>query len=156
MIFRDARRDDVPTVVKLLVADALGATRETADGPLPDGYFQAFEAIERDPNNRLVVVEDGGAVIGCLQLTYIPGLSYQGGLRMLIEGVRVHESRRGQGVGRRMIQWAIEQAQARGCRLVQLTTNKARTDAKRFYEGLGFTASHEGMKLDLGGLPSPG
>ncbi|MDC3955328.1 GNAT family N-acetyltransferase [Polyangium jinanense] len=149
MIFRDARRDDVPTVVHLLAADALGATRETTEGPLPDGYYQAFEAIERDPNNRLVVVEDGGAVIGCLQLTYIPGLTYQGGLRMIVEGVRVAESHRGAGIGRRMLTWAIEEARARGCRLVQLTTNKARTDAKRFYESLGFTASHEGMKLDL-------
>ncbi|MDC0740552.1 GNAT family N-acetyltransferase [Polyangium mundeleinium] len=154
MMFRDARREDVPTVVALLAADALGATRETAQGPLPEGYYRAFEAIERDPNNRLVVVEDGGVVLGCLQLTYIPGLSYQGGLRMLIEGVRVVESRRGEGVGRRMIQWAIEEARARGCRLVQLTTNKARTDAKRFYERLGFTASHEGMKLDLGTPPA--
>lgn len=149
MIFRDARREDVPTVVHLLAADALGATRETTEGPLPDAYYRAFEAIERDPNNRLVVVEDGGAVIGCLQLTYIPGLTYQGGLRMVVEGVRVAESRRGAGVGRHMLNWAIEEARARGCRLVQLTTNKARTDAKRFYESLGFTASHEGMKLDL-------
>ncbi|MDI3281959.1 GNAT family N-acetyltransferase [Polyangium sp. 15x6] len=154
MIFRDARRDDVPTVVHLLAADALGATRETTEGPLPDGYYQAFEAIERDLNNRLIVVEDGGAVIGCLQLTYIPGLTYQGGLRMIVEGVRVAESRRGAGIGRRMLMWAIEEARARGCRLVQLTTNKARTDAKRFYESLGFTASHEGMKLDIGAPPA--
>ncbi|MDI1442720.1 GNAT family N-acetyltransferase [Polyangium sp. 6x1] len=149
MIFRDARREDVPIVVELLAADALGATRETTEGPLPEAYHQAFEAIERDPNNRLVVVEDGGAVIGCLQLTFIPGLTYQGGLRMQIEGVRVAESHRGAGVGRRLLQWSIEEARARGCRLVQLTTNKARTEAKRFYESLGFTASHEGMKLDL-------
>ena len=150
MIFRDARREDVPTIVHLLAADALGATRETTEGPPAEGYLRAFEAIERDPNNRLVVVEDDGSVIGCLQLTFIPGLSYQGGLRMLIEGVRVSESRRGKGIGRRLIEWAVEQARARGCRLVQLTTNKARTDARRFYESLGFTASHEGMKLDLG------
>lgn len=149
MIFRDAMRADVPTIVRLLADDMLGAQRETTADTLPSGYWEAFEAIARDPNNRLVAVEDGGEVVGCLQLTFIPGLSYQGGTRAQIESVRVAASHRGRSIGRKAIAWAIGEARTRNCRLVQLSTNKARTDAIRFYESLGFTASHEGMKLDL-------
>lgn len=147
--FRAARRDDVPAIVALLAADSIGATRESTDGPTPDTYFDAFDAIEADPNNELFVVDRGGAVVGCLQLTYIPGLSRGGMTRALIEAVRVAESERGHGLGRRLFEWAIERARARGCGLVQLTTDKKRVDAHRFYESLGFVASHEGMKLSL-------
>lgn len=150
MIFRDARRDEVPAIVRLLADDPLGATRERPGETVAETYWAAFDAIARDPNNRLIVAEDDGAVVGCLQLTFIHGLTYAGGLRAQIEGVRVAASHRGRGLGRQLFDWAIAEARRRGVRLVQLTTNKARTDALRFYENLGFTASHEGMKLDLG------
>jgi GNAT superfamily N-acetyltransferase len=116
---------------------------------LPPAYAEAFAAIAADPNNRLIVADDEGAVVGCLQLTFIPGLTYTGGWRAQIEGVRIARSHRGRGLGRAMFEWAIGEARGRGCRLVQLTTNKARPDALRFYENLGFVASHEGLKLDL-------
>ncbi|APF36851.1 Ribosomal protein S18 acetylase RimI and related acetyltransferases [Chelatococcus sambhunathii] len=149
MRFRDATGADLAAIVALLADDPLGATREAPAVELPSAYAEAFAAIAADANNRLIVADDGGAVVGCLQLTFIPGLTYTGGWRAQIEGVRIAQSQRGRGLGRAMFNWAIEQARARGCRLVQLTTNKARPDALRFYESLGFTASHEGMKLDL-------
>jgi GNAT superfamily N-acetyltransferase len=149
LTFRDARRSDVPVIVGLLADDTLGSTREAMFDPLPSSYTSAFEDIERDPRNELVVAEDAGTVVGVLQVTYIPGLTYQGGERAQIEGVRVAASHRGRGVGREMIERAIERARIRGCRLVQLTTDKRRPDAHRFYESLGFVASHEGMKLRL-------
>lgn len=149
MRFRDATEADLSAIVALLADDPLGATREAPATELPAAYAEAFAAIAADPNNRLIVADDEGAVVGCLQLTFIPGLTYTGGWRAQIEGVRIARSQRGRGLGRAMFDWVIEQARARGCRLVQLTTNKARPDALRFYESLGFTASHEGMKLDL-------
>jgi GNAT superfamily N-acetyltransferase len=149
LTFRDARRSDLEVIVGLLADDTLGSTREALLDPLPSSYILAFEDIERDPRNELLVAEDAGTVVGVLQLTYIPGLTYQGGERAQIEGVRVAASHRGRGVGREMIEWAIERARTRGCRLVQLTTDKRRADAHRFYESLGFVASHEGMKLRL-------
>jgi len=149
MRFRDATGADLAAIVALLADDPLGATREASAAELSPAYAEAFAAIAADANNRLIVADDGGAVVGCLQLTFIPGLTYTGGWRAQIEGVRIAQSQRGQGLGRAMFDWAIEEARARGCRLVQLTTNKARPDALRFYESLGFTASHEGMKLDL-------
>jgi GNAT superfamily N-acetyltransferase len=147
--FRRAERDDLPVIVRLLADDALGSTRERLEDPLPPGYAAAFDAIDGDANNELVVACLAGQVVGVLQLTFIPGVTYQGGWRALIEAVRVDASVRSRGIGRRMFEWAIARSRARGCVMVQLTTNKARPDAKRFYESLGFVASHEGMKLRL-------
>ena len=149
--FRRASRDDVPAIVRLLAADALGAKREALASPLPESYYEAFEAIGRDANNELVVAELEGRVIGVLQMTFIPYLTYQGGWRALIEGVRVDSEVRSRGVGRELFEWAIERARQRNCHMVQLTSDKARPDAIRFYENLGFVASHEGMKLHLKG-----
>ena len=149
--FRRATRDDVPALVRLLADDPLGAQREAFTSPLPESYYAAFEAIDRDPNTELVVVVPvDGQVAGMLQLTFIPYLTYQGGWRALVEGVRVAAPLRSHGVGRRLFEWAIERARERGCHMVQLTSDKARPDAIRFYESLGFVASHEGMKLNLG------
>lgn len=135
----------------MLADDALGATREDARLPLDAGYARAFAAIAEDPNQFLAVAEQGGAVVGTLQLTFIPGLSHKGGWRGQIEAVRVAASQRGQGLGERMMRWAVGECRARGCRMVQLSTNMTRTDAHRFYERLGFSRSHFGYKLDLGG-----
>lgn len=147
--FRLATRGDLPAVVRLLADDPLGAIRESPAEPLDGGYVQAFEAIERDPNNELVVARRGTDVVGVLQLTFIPSITYRGRWRALIEGVRVASQLRSAGVGRAMFEWAIHRAQQRGCHLLQLTSDKARPDAIRFYEQLGFVASHEGMKLRL-------
>ena len=147
--FRKALRQDVPAIVRLLADDPLGAKRERFADPLPESYRLAFDAIDADPNNELVVACLDGQVVGVLQLTFIPYLTYQGGWRALIEAVRVDSKLRSKGVGKTLFQWAIERARERGCHLVQLTTDKGRADAKRFYEGLGFAASHEGMKLHL-------
>ena len=133
----------------MLADDALGAKRERFETPLPATYLAAFAEIDRDANNELVVACLGEAVVGVLQLTFIPYLTHQGSRRALIEGVRVASAHRGTGLGTRLFEWAIERARERGCRMVQLTTDKSRPDAKRFYEALGFVASHEGMKLVL-------
>ena len=148
--FRRARRAELPAIVRMLAADPLGARRERYATPLPAAYGAAFAAIARDSNNELVVALHTGVVIGVLQLTLIPSLTYQGGWRALIEGVRVHADWRSRGVGRLMFEWAIQRARARGCHMLQLTTDKTRPAARRFYEGLGFVASHHGMKLHLG------
>ena len=145
-VFRRATAADVPAIVALLADDVLGAAREKPGDP---AYAAAFAAIEADPNQLLAVAEDGGRVVGCLQLTFIPGLSHRGAWRGQIESVRTASDRRGTGLGRRMFAWAIEQCTARGCGVVQLTTDKSRAEARRFYESLGFKASHEGMKLAL-------
>ena len=147
--FRRARREDVASIVRLLVDDPLGARREKHADPLPPAYYDAFAAIDADPNNELVVVDLEGEIVGVLQLTFIPYLTYQGGWRALIEGVRIDSRFRSSGLGRRLFQWAIGRAVERRCHLVQLTSDKARPDAIRFYESLGFVASHEGMKLPL-------
>ena len=148
--FRAATREDLPAIVALLADDPLGARREVATSPLPESYFAAFEAIERDPNNELVVVgSERRAVVGVLQMTFIPCITYRGGWRALIEGVRIAADCRSGGLGRRLFTWAIERARDRGCHMVQLTSDKTRPDAIRFYEGLGFAATHEGMKLHL-------
>lgn len=133
----------------MLAEDVLGATRERFESPLPASYSQAFEEIDADRNNELVVACLDDAVVGVLQLTFIPYLTHQGSRRALIEGVRVARTHRSSGLGTRLFEWAIERARERGCRMVQLTTDKSRPDAKRFYEALGFVASHEGMKLTL-------
>lgn len=142
-------REDVQDIVRLLADDPLGARREKYEIPLASSYLEAFAAIDADPNNELVVVDLDGQVIGVLQLTFIPYLTYQGGWRALIEGVRIDSRFRSGGLGRRLFEWAIARAVERGCHLVQLTSDKARPDAIRFYESMGFVASHEGMKLPL-------
>jgi GNAT superfamily N-acetyltransferase len=133
----------------MLANDALGAKREAFVSPLPESYYRAFEAIDRDANNELAVVELEGRIIGVLQLTFIPYMTYRGGWRALIEGVRIDPAVRSRGIGRELFTWAIDRARQRGCHLVQLTSDKARPDAIRFYESLGFVASHEGLKLHL-------
>lgn len=147
--FRRARAEDLPSIVRMLADDPLGATRERVESPLPVEYREAFGAIERDPNQELIVAEVDGRLAGVLQISFIPCLTHTGTSRALIEGVRVDASLRAAGVGRRMIGHAVERAKARGCGLVQLTSDKSRRDAIRFYESLGFVASHEGMKLRL-------
>lgn len=147
--FREAKRDDVPAIVRLLADDPLGSARESPGDQLPGAYWAAFEAIEGDPNNSLIVAEIDGRIAGSLQLTYIPSLTYTGGERAQIEGVRVAAERRGHGVGQALIGWAIEQARARGCRVVQLTADRQRPDAIRFYQRIGFRPSHMGMKYHL-------
>ena len=144
---RRARKGDLPRILELLADDQLGATREDAGDLAP--YERAFDAIDADPAHLLVAGELAGEVVATFQLSYLPGLSRRGSWRSQIEAVRVSGKLRGQGVGALMIQWAIDQARERGCSLVQLTTDKSRVAAHRFYERLGFVASHEGMKLTL-------
>ena len=147
--FRIARREDVASIVRMLADDELGSQREQYEEPLTDSYFAAFEQIDSDPSHDLIVAESNGKVIGTLHLMFLPSLSYQGGLRAQIESVRVDTKWQNQGIGSRMMKWAIERAKARGAHLVQLTTHKSREDAHRFYERLGFKGSHLGMKLSL-------
>lgn len=149
MLIRKATAADLPAIIALLADDELGKTREDASVPPNPSYVAAFAAINADPNQFMAVAEANGKVVGCLQLTFIPGLSRKGMWRGQIESVRVARSQRGSGLGHKLFQWAIEQCRGRGCGLVQLTTDKARKDAKRFYEDLGFVAQHEGMKLSL-------
>ena len=145
---RRARRDDVGVIVGMLADDPLGSARERLEDPLPPYYFRAFEALDRDSNIQLVVAEDGdGAVVGCLQLCILPGLSSQGASRGLIEDVRVATPCRSRGIGEQMVQWAIAEARAKGCKLVELLTHHTRVDAQRFYVRLGFQPSHVGMTL---------
>ncbi|WMT76805.1 GNAT family N-acetyltransferase [Bradyrhizobium sp. Ash2021] len=145
---RRARRDDVGIIVKMLADDRLGGARERLEDPLPDCYFEAFETVERDPNLQLMVAVDGeGAVVGCLQLCILPGLSSQGASRALIEDVRVASHCRSRGIGEQLLQWAVAEARAKGCKLVELLTHQTRVDAQRFYERLGFGRSHVGMTL---------
>ena len=149
LIFRHAIRADVPQIVKLLADDVLGAKRERYEMPVPSSYLSAFDAIESDPNNELIVACDSEEIVGTLQLTFTPCMTFQGGWRVTIEAVRVDSRFRSQGIGTTLFEWAIQRAKERNCDLIQLTTDKVRPDAKRFYEQLGFTASHEGMKLHL-------
>ncbi|NYH45715.1 GNAT superfamily N-acetyltransferase [Micromonospora jinlongensis] len=147
VIFREAVRADLPAVIALLADDVLGKARDFAE--VDEAYERAFADISADPRNQLIVAEQGAELVGCLQITYIPGLGRHGAERSLIESVRVRSDRRGQGLGRELMTWAVDQARQRGCALVQLTTDKTREDAHRFYLSLGFVASHEGMKLAL-------
>ncbi len=147
--FRPALRDDIPAIVKLLADDVLGRKRERAEDPLPPSYYLAFERIDADENNELHVVLLDDTVVGVLQLTFIPTITYQGGMRAQIEGVRISPKLRGRGVGQAFIRWAIDRARDRRCHLVQLTTDRKRPHPKAFYERLGFVASHEGMKLHM-------
>lgn len=147
LIIRRATAADVPTIVTLLADDQLGTSRESLDDLTP--YLKAFADIDADPNQLLVVAERNDETIGTLQLTIIPGLSRRGSCRGLIEAVRVAASARGTGLGTTLIHWAIEESRNRGATLVQLTSDKSRTDAHRFYVNLGFEQSHEGFKLKL-------
>jgi GNAT superfamily N-acetyltransferase len=147
--FREAQEADISCLVGMLSDDELGATREDNSHPVNQNYLKAFHGIEQDSNNELTVVESDGEVVGMLQLTFIPYLSHIGSWRCLIESVRIHSKYRGQGLGTRFFEWAIERAKTRSCNLVQLTSDKQRSGALRFYEGLGFKATHEGFKLKL-------
>ncbi len=147
--FRHATRVDVPAIVAMLSDDALGSHRENFCSPLPESYYAAFDAIEADPHHELVVAESEDRVVGTLQLSFLPYLTYRGGWRAQIEAVRVARDLRGAGLGARLVQWAVDRAQRRGCHLVQLTTDKTRPGAIEFYERLGFRPTHEGMKLHL-------
>ena len=152
LVFREATAADVPEIINMLASDSLGKQREVAAATpddLESAYLVAFDEINEDPNNRLAVVESDGRLAGVLQITFIPYLTYGGSWRCMIEGVRVHRDFRGKGLGTRFLEWAIEQARARDCKIVQLTSDKRRTDAIRFYERLGFRATHEGSKLHL-------
>jgi ribosomal protein S18 acetylase RimI-like enzyme len=149
IVFRTALLADVPAIVALLADDELGSTREIIGTPLDQRYVDAFKAIEADANQRLAVVADGDEIIGTLQLSFIPGIARMGSWRGQIEAVRIAAHRRDSGLGQKMFEWAISECRSRGCSLVQLTTDKSRTDAHRFYEKLGFKASHEGYKLAL-------
>ncbi|MGZ9224344.1 MAG: N-acetyltransferase family protein [Anaerolineales bacterium] len=147
--FRHATRADLASIVCMLVDDELGSQRERYEDPLPQSYYAAFEQIEIDPNHELVVAELNGEVIGTLHLMFLPSISVQGSLRAQIESVRVDRNHRNHGIGNEMMKWTIERARERGAHVVQLTTHESRADAHRFYERLGFKASHVGMKLSL-------
>lgn len=149
LTFRAAQLEDVPAIVRLLRDDVLGRRREQLDGAVDDAYRSAFAEIEEDGRQLLAVAEHAGKVVGTLQITFIRYLTYHGGERAQIEAVRVDTSHRGGGIGRKLVEWAIDVARQRGCHMVQLTTNKQRSDAHRFYGSLGFDATHEGMKLHL-------
>lgn len=147
LIFRKATKSDIPFLIEMIANDKLGKLREDYQDPLPQKYYQAFENINSDSNQELIVVEQEGDVIGTLQLTFIQYLTYQGGTRAQVEGVRIHESKRGLGLGQQFMEWTINRAKEKGAHLLQLTTDKKRPEAIRFYEKLGFVASHEGMKM---------
>ena len=145
---RAARVEDVGVIVAMLADDPLGGPRERIEDPLPPSYLAAFERITRDPNIQLVVAEDGqGAVVGCLQLCVLPGLSSQGTSRGLIEDVSVARHCRSRGIGEQLVQWAVTEARGRDCKVVELLTHHTRIDAQRFYERLGFAGSHIGMTV---------
>ncbi|MFE1949539.1 GNAT family N-acetyltransferase [Streptomyces sp. NPDC059524] len=144
---RQAAAKDVPEIVAMLADDPLGATRESPDDLTP--YLTALARLTDDPNQHVVVAVRGERVVGTLQLTVVPGLSRKGSTRSIIEGVRVHGDERGSGLGTRLITWAVEESRRQECQLVQLTSDATRTDAHRFYERLGFKASHVGFKLQL-------
>lgn len=149
IVFRLAKREDLPSIIRMLSDDDLGSQRERFEDPLPETYYTAFEQINRDSNHELIVAELNGEVIGTLHLMFLPSLSFQGGLRAQIESVRVDESQRGRGLGSKMMKWTIERAKARGAHVVQLTTHRSREEAHLFYERLGFKGTHLGMKLSL-------
>ncbi|MFE4263000.1 GNAT family N-acetyltransferase [Streptomyces sp. NPDC056883] len=147
LLIRPATEEDLPAIVAMLADDPLGATRESPDDLTP--YVAALQRLTDDPHQHVVVAVRADRVVGTLQLTIVPGLSRKGSTRSIIEGVRVHADERGSGLGTRFIEWAIERSRAENCALVQLTSDVTRTDAHRFYERLGFTASHVGFKLQL-------
>ena len=147
IMVRAARRDDVGAIVAMLADDHLGRARERIEEPLPRCYVDAFDTIARDANLQLVVAEEAGRVVGCLQLCLLPGLSSQGATRALVEDVRVASDRRSRGIGEQLLEWAIGEARARRAALIELLTHESRVDAQRFYERLGFLRSHVGMVM---------
>ena len=149
LLFRDATRADLPAIVQLLWDDETARHREDPTEPLDPRYIAAFEAIHADPNQRLIAAELDGCIIGTMQLSFLPGLSFRGSWRGLIEAVRIASDLRGQRLGEAMILWAVDQCRARDCKLVQLASTATRTAAHRFYARLGFVQSHVGMKLHL-------
>ena len=149
MRFRAAVIGDLGAIVRMLADDFLGQQRERLEDALQECYVRAFGDIESEPNNELIVAELDGEIIGTLQLTYTPSLSHQGSKRCTVESVRVDEKHRGKGIGREMMRWAIARAKEKGCVSMQLTTHQDRTNAHRFYESLGFSSTHVGMKLKL-------
>ena len=146
---RTAVFSDVKKIVNMLSDDKLGQTREDNSTPLNSGYIKAYEAIDKDLNNEVIVMENEGRILGMLQLTIIPYLTHMGSWRCLVEGVRVHKEFRGQGLGVELLKWSINRAKERDCKMIQLTSDKQRPETLRFYEMLGFKASHEGFKLKL-------
>jgi GNAT superfamily N-acetyltransferase len=151
MLIRPATRGDLPAIQALLADDAIAQSRSGFTANVTSAVERAFNEIVADANDELVVGESEGEVVATLQLTLIAGLSRNGMRRALVEAVRVRSDRRGLGLGEELLRWAIARAREYGCGVVQLTTDKRRGDAQRFYARLGFVASHEGMKLDLGG-----
>ena len=150
LIFRKAEEGDIQSIVKMLADDELGSIREDYKIPLPKRYYDAFQNILQDKNQELIIFEnDNKEIIGSLQLTFIPYLTYQGGLRAQIEAVRIQKKFRGEGFGKKIFKWAINRSRDKGAHLVQLTTDKQRPDAIEFYKALGFKDSHKGMKLHL-------
>ena len=147
--FRPAKLEDLPEIVRMLADDFLGATRERHENPLPESYLKAFAEIDVDKNNELIIAENDGLIVGTLQITFTPSMSFQGGKRATVESVRVDEKYCGQGIGKELMLWAINRAREENCVALQLTTNSERSDAHRFYENLGFKGSHLGMKLYL-------
>jgi len=149
ILIRQAMREDLPEIVRMLADDELGSQREVYQESLPDSYYAAFGQITNDSNHQLMVAESNGRVVGTLHLMFLPSISFQGGLRAQVESVRVDKEIRNAGIGSEMIKWAITCAKERGAHVVQLTTHLSRKDAHRLYERLGFTGSHLGMKLNL-------
>jgi len=149
LTLRRAERHDVPELVRLLADDVLGKDREEASDSVDQRYWRAFSSIDEDERQLLIVAETDGKVVGTMQLTFIQYLTFLGGERAQIEAVRVAHAYRGLGIGRRMLEWAIDRARSRGCHVVQLTTNRRRQGVRGFYESIGFEATHHGMKLTL-------
>ena len=149
LIFRKAGEGDLAGLVRLLADDALGQQREDISIPLNESYLSAFKQIRNDPNNELIVVEENLVIVGMLQLTFIPYLTHIGSWRCLIEGVRIHKNHRNRGLGTKVFNWAIDRAATKNCNIVQLTSDKKRPNAIRFYESLGFEATHEGFKFKI-------
>lgn len=145
--FRLATKDDLYEIVQMLFDDALGATREALPEKLPAAYEDAFAKISNDPNQELMIVEMNGEKVATFQLSFIQYLTYQGGMRAQIEAVRTHSKHRGEGIGKKVFEYAIHRAKEKGCHMIQLTSDKQRPDAIRFYESLGFKSTHEGMKM---------
>ena len=150
MVYRKATKEDLPAIIEMIANDALGQLRERFEDPLPEEYYSAFERINTDKNQELIVIENSeGDVVATFQLSFLQYLTYVGGIRCLVENVHVREDQTGKGIGKQMFQWVIERAKEKGVHLIQLTSNKLRPNAIRFYEGLGFKATHEGFKLHL-------
>ena len=150
--FRDAVLDDLPEIIAMLADDPLGAKREDTSLPLDGGYVAAFAAIQASPDQRLIVAVENGRLVGTMQLSFLSGLSRKGGWRGQIEGVRIVADRRGARLGEQLVLWGVDQCRARGCYVAQLTTHESRKDAHRFYDRLGFQATHLGYKLELASL----